>query len=89
MKLADRRAGPGAMSDTVDHEPAGAADAFAAIVVESDRFFAFRCQRFVQNVEHLQKRHVLGGFDGVLDHFAGLRGAFLAPDMQSEFHRYL
>ena len=58
VKLADGRAAPRAMGHAVDQEPARPADALAAIVVEGDRLFAAADQLFVQDVEHLQKRHV-------------------------------
>ena len=51
-------AGQRSVGDAVDHESAGAADAFAAIVVERDRLFALFDQLLVENVEHLEERHV-------------------------------
>ena len=42
----------------VDHEAARTADAFAAVVVERDRFLAVVHQPFVHDVEHLEERHV-------------------------------
>ena len=48
------------MRVAVDHHAAHAADAFAAIVVEGDRLLALLDQALVDDVEHLEERHVLG-----------------------------
>ena len=58
VELADGRAAVRAVRDAVDQEPAGAADPFAAVRVERDRILALRDQPFVDDVEHLEKRHV-------------------------------
>ena len=42
----------------VDDDAAGAADALAAVVVERDRLLALRDQALVDDVEHLEERHV-------------------------------
>ena len=60
VKLADGRAAARAVGHAVDQETARPADALAAIVVEGDRLFAAADQLFVQDVEHLQERHVGG-----------------------------
>jgi hypothetical protein len=71
----------------VDHHAAGAADAFAAVVVEGDRLFAAQHEVFVEDVEHLQERHVRADVvDRVGDHGAVGVGAFLAPDAHGELH---
>ena len=44
--------------DTPLTMPAGTADSLAAIRVERDRIFALRDQPFVDDVEHLEERHV-------------------------------
>ena len=46
------------VGDAVDHEAAGAADAFAAIVLEGDGLFALFDQTLVEHVEALQHRHL-------------------------------
>ena len=58
MELANRGCRLRTVRDSVDHESARAANAFAAIVIESDRLFALRNEIFVEHVEHFQKRHV-------------------------------
>jgi hypothetical protein len=46
------------MCDAVDHAPARAADALAAIRVEGDRILTLPNEVFVDDVEHLEERHV-------------------------------
>ncbi len=58
VKLANRGAFEAAMGFAVDHHAAHAADAFAAIVVESDGIFALGDQALVDNIEHFEERHV-------------------------------
>ncbi len=60
VELADGGAPARAMGHAVDQETARPADALAAIVVEGHRLFAAADQLFVQDVEHLQERHVGG-----------------------------
>ena len=60
VELAHGRAAARAVGHAVDQETARPADALAAIVVEGDRLFAAADQLFVQDVEHLQERHVGG-----------------------------
>ena len=47
-----------AVGRAVDDHAAGAADAFAAVVVEGDRLLALADEALVDDVEHLQERHV-------------------------------
>jgi hypothetical protein len=58
VELADGRARVGAVGDAAHHEAAGAADAFAAVRIERDRVLALRDEPFVDDVEHLEERHV-------------------------------
>ena len=60
VELAHGRAAPRAVGHAVDQETARAADALAAIVIEGHRLFAAADQLFVEDVEHLQERHVGG-----------------------------
>ena len=48
----------GTVRDAIDHEAAGATDAFAAIVLEGDWLFALFNQTLVEHVEALQHRHL-------------------------------
>ena len=82
VQLAGGGAADRTVRDAVDHHPARAADAFAAIVLEVDRLLAALGQLFVDDVEHLQERRV--GTDAlrlVRDElaFRGARG--LPPDL--------
>ena len=43
----------------VDHQRARAADALAAVVVEGDRLLALGDEALVDEVEHLEERHVV------------------------------
>ena len=70
VKLADGGAALGTVRHAVDHEAAHAADAFAAIVIESDRLLALGDQSLVDHVEHLEKRHVLVDARGLVSHHA-------------------
>ena len=59
VKLANGGALESAMGFAVDHHAAHAADAFAAIVIESDGIFTLFDQAFVEDVEHFEEGHVL------------------------------
>ena len=75
------------MSDSIDHEPARAANSLAAIVIESDRIFTLCHELFVEHIEHLQKGHVRTHLRVlVADDAANLMRAFLPPDVEDEFH---
>ena len=58
VELARRRAALGAVRLAVDHHPARSADALAAVVLERDRLLALVDEPVVEDVEHLEKRHV-------------------------------
>src|SRR5918993_1321604 len=90
--LAGGRAALGAVGLAVDHHPAAAADALAAVVLEGDRLAVGGDEPLVDDVEHLEEGHV--GADplrllGVRDHLAGLARAGLTPDVQGEVHQAL
>jgi hypothetical protein len=57
--LAGRHAFVRAVGFAADHQRARAADAFATIVVERNRVFAFVGEFLVHHVEHFEERHVL------------------------------
>ncbi len=76
-----------AMGDTVDDKTARTADAFSTVMIEGDGFFAPEDQVLVEDVEHLQKRHV--GAD--VFELVGLESAFvsrifLPPHVQGQPH---
>ena len=58
VQLARRGAALGTVRHAVDHHPARAADALAAVVVERDRLLAVEREPLVHDVEHLEERHV-------------------------------
>ncbi len=76
-----------AVGRAVDHHAAGAADALAAVVLEGHRLLAAGDQLLVQEVEHLEERHVLGDVVELvgLERARGL-GAVLTPDLQGQLH---
>ena len=71
-----------AVGDAVDHEATGAADAFAAIVLEGDRLFALFDQLFIQHIEAFENRHV--GVDIV--HYVADELARLIADSSAATH---
>src|SRR5262249_34155170 len=86
-ELADGGFGQRGLGDGVDHESAGGADAFAAIVLEGHGVFVAEDEVFVQHVEGFEHRHV--GVEVVLDvadHFAEGGPVGLTPDVEGEFH---
>ena len=71
----------------VNGERARAANAFAAIGVEGDRFFATPEQIFIYDVEHLQKRSVRRNIARfILDELAARFRVLLSPDSQKKVH---
>ena len=85
VELAGGGAALGAVRLAIDHDPAGAADAFPAVAVEGDRLMARVDQTFVEHVEHLEERHVLAHVGhGVLHHGTGVGRPGLAPDPEGE-----
>ena len=59
VELAGGRALLRAVGLAVDHQRAGAADALAAVVVEDDRLLALVDEALVDEVEHLEERHLV------------------------------
>ena len=85
VELAGGRALLRAVGLAVDHQRAGAADALAAVVVEGDRLLALVDEALVDEVEHLEERHLVvdaGGGDGV--EVPGGVGPVLAPHLEGE-----
>jgi hypothetical protein len=78
---------PRAVRLAVDHHAAHAADALAAVVVERDRVLALRDQALVDDVEHLQERHVRADVGRVVgDERARGPPIFLAPYFERDLH---
>jgi hypothetical protein len=70
----------GTVRDAVDHAPARAADAFAAVRVERDRVLALADEIFVDDVQHFEKGHVSrDALRHVVHQAAGLILRRLAP----------
>src|SRR5581483_9151546 len=84
------RRGPlGAVGDAVDHEPARAADALAAIAVERDRVLAVGGELVVDHVEHLEERHVGAHVVGDLcDELAVAARVGLPPHVECQSQLY-
>src|SRR5690606_477158 len=77
-----------AVGHAVDHQAAGAADAFTAVAFKGDGLLALADQLFVELVEHFEEGHLRHDVvDGVLLETPGLIGASLSPDFQVKFHR--
>ena len=69
------------MGDAIDHEAAGAADAFAAVVLEGHRLFALFDQILVEHVDDFEHRHLrIFNVDRVADELARFLTILLAPD---------
>jgi hypothetical protein len=87
VQLADGRAAQATVGDAVDDQPAGAANPFATIRIECDRFFALGDQPLVHHVEHFEERHVRIDVVGRIGFEMSARlGIFLAPDFEGEIH---
>ena len=90
MELASGDSVVRAVRVSVDVKRTHTADAFAAVVVERDRLFAFADELVVQNVQHFEeggvRRNVVDavGFETPL----GFR-VLLTPNLQFEFHCYV
>jgi hypothetical protein len=77
----------GAVGLAVDHDAAGAADPLTAVVVEGDRLLALVHETLVEDVEHLEERHLLGdAVDLIGLEAAGGVGTVLTPDLQGDVH---
>ena len=75
------------MRYAIDHESAHPANSLAAIVVERDRLFAPIHQAFIQDIQHLQKRHVRIDVVGLIaNRSAGVAGRLLPPHVQDQSH---
>jgi hypothetical protein len=75
------------VSDAVDHQTAGTADALATVAVEGDRVIPGQHQLLIEHLEHLQERHVRGDVvEAVGDHAAAVLAVLLAPDPQGDLH---
>jgi len=86
VELAGGGAGEGAVWFAVNDHAAGAADTFAAVVVEGDGFFFLLEEAFVEDVEHFQEGHVLVGVDMIGFEVPFILRVFLSPDFECQFH---
>ena len=90
VDLAGRGPAVRTVRNAIDHQPATAADALAAVGVERDRILTGLDQVFVHDVQHFQERHVWMdvvrrvGFEA-----ARRRRAGLPPDSECDCHRGL
>jgi hypothetical protein len=77
------------MGYAVDHSPTHAADAFTAVVIESDWLKSFESEPFIQHVDHFQERTV--GADILESMFlksAFRQGAVLSPNFHINIYRF-
>jgi len=85
VSLAARNGAVRTVGLAVDDQRARAADPFAAVVGERNRILALALEVVVDDVEHLEERHVRIQVRGlVFDKFAGLARAGLAPDPEGD-----
>ncbi len=85
VELAGGRQATGAVGLAVDHHAAGAADALTAIVIEGDGVLARIDEALVDDVEHLEERHVGAHAPCFVALEAARRlGVLLPPDVQLE-----
>src|SRR5690606_39879232 len=90
VQLAHRRLRIRTVRSAVDEEPARAADALAAVRVESDRILPLADQIIVEGVEHLEERHVRRDtLDRVVFEASCRCRARLTPDAKVDAHDYL
>ena len=81
VQLADGRSFLAAVRNAVDDQGARAADAFATIRIEGNRFLAARDELLIHHVEHLQERHVRDEVRRLVGQEAPwVVGVFLPPD---------
>jgi hypothetical protein len=87
VQLANGGAFEASVRLAIDHEAAHAADAFAAIVIESDGILALLDQPLIQHVQHFEKRHVLVHAGNLIaNHAPPVLRIFLPPDVERQFH---
>ena len=87
VELTGRRSAERSVRDAVDHHPASAADALAAIVLEVNRILPFLDQLLVDDVEHFEERGIRTDVHRrVFDETAFGGGRLLAPDVEGEVH---
>jgi hypothetical protein len=68
----------------VDHHPATPADSLSAVVVELDGLLSLGDETLVENIEHLEKRHLLGNPAQLIgDETSRCLRAFLTPHLES------
>jgi len=74
----------------IDHHSAGATNALAAVVVESNWFLSLADELFVQQVEHFQEGHFRAYLlDRIANHASRRGGTWLSPNTNREVHGYL
>ena len=77
----------GAVGLAIDRQRTNAANAFATIGVERNRFLAAPKQIFVQDVEHFEKRRVRRNVAHlIIDELAAGLPILLAPNLEFKIH---
>src|SRR5437660_975477 len=85
MQLAGSRSLQRTMCAAIDVHGTHSANSFAAVVIESNRFFAFADKTVIEYIEHFKKRHVRAHSGHIIVFemtFAGR--TFLPPDFKFE-----
>jgi hypothetical protein len=87
VELADRAAFLMAVGNPVDHEAARATDALTTVVLEGNRVLALADQILIEDIEHLEKRHMGADVVELIGREATLViGVLLPPNMQRQLH---
>ncbi len=78
----------GSVGLAVHHHATGSADALAAVARKLDRLVALGDERLVDDIEHLEERHVLGDVVGLVTHETAVGvGPGLTPDIEGHTDR--
>src|SRR5207249_3752562 len=76
-----------AVRNAVDDQGTGAADSFAAIGVEGNRFLAAPDELLIHHVQHFEERHVREDVRRLVGQEAArVARVFLPPNVESQFH---
>src|SRR5689334_19144824 len=87
MKLTRSSGVPGTMRLSGNMHGTRTANSLPAIMIESNRIFSFADQSLIQNIKHLQERHLRRN----VFHLIGFKSSFalvtaLSPNLEREIH---
>ena len=87
VQLAGGGAGLRTVRLAIDHHAAAATDPLPAVMVEGDRLLALGEKPLIEDVEHLEERHLLGDAVDLIGLEPSRRiGPDLSPDLENEVH---